>query len=279
VKLSTEDISVRYNGINALDGVSIGIDARELVAIIGPNGSGKSTLLRTMARLLKPESGAVKLDGQDVRRMKSDAVARKVAILPQIHTDGLDLTVEELVWRGRYPHQGMLQWATGADREAVSWALGETDLRSIAGRKLASLSGGERQRAWIALTLAQQPEILLMDEPTSFLDIQHQVEVMHLLRRLNEEGMTIVTVLHDLALAGRFANRIVALRDGRLAMDGTPAATLTPEHLEDVFGVPMAVLADPDTGLPIPIPRVGPDCPVPRIASDEASSQMAQALD
>ena len=265
MKLKAEGIVVSYNGRNALNGVSLTVEEGELVAIIGPNGSGKSTLLRTLARLLKPNSGTVELDGTDIRRMKSVAVARKIAILPQMHTDGDDLTVDELVWRGRYPHQGMLQWAKDEDRAAVRWALDSTDLSSFGDRKLGSLSGGERQRAWIALSLAQQPELLLMDEPTSFLDIKHQVEVMHLLRRLNAEGMTIVAVPHDLALAGRFANRVVALRDGSVVLDGLPAEALTADRLEDVFGVPMAVLADPDTGLPIPIPRVGADGMAPRV--------------
>ena len=163
--------------------------------------------------------------------------------------------MNELVWRGRVPHQGILQRATPADHEAVDWALEAADVHHIAGRPLGSLSGGERQRAWIALALAQQPRVLLLDEPTSFLDVQHQVEVMALLTRLNSEGMTIIVVVHDLALAGRFMQRVIGMRDGRIAFDGPSREVLRPEPLEEVFGVPMLVLEDPESGLPVPLPR------------------------
>lgn len=170
----------------------------------------KFTLAGRGGRNRGPSSGRVLLGENDIRSMAARDVARVLAILPQSPAAGVDLTVRELVWRGRYPHQGILQRATAPDFEAVNWALGAADVESLAERTLGSLSGGERQRAWIALALAQRPKVLLLDEPTSFLDIQHQVEVMHLLRRLNEDGMTVVLVLHDLILAARFADRVLA---------------------------------------------------------------------
>ena len=262
MNLAVEHLTLAHGHRVVVHDVSFTVEAGEMVAIVGPNGSGKSTLLRGMARLHPPRAGRVLLDGRDIRGMNSRHVARVLAILPQAPAGGLDLTVRELAFRGRYPHQGLLQRVTRRDIDAVEWALESTDVLHLADRPLAALSGGERQRAWIAMALAQEPRILLLDEPTTFLDVAHQVDVMHLLRRLNARGITIVAVLHDLALAGRFTSRVIALREGRLAIDGPPSAVLQPEALERVFGVPMLVLADPDTGLPIPIPRPDPAlCP------------------
>ncbi|MGE5596085.1 MAG: ABC transporter ATP-binding protein [Hyphomicrobiales bacterium] len=257
MKLTVRNLVLSYGPRRVIDGVSFAIEPGEMVGIVGPNGSGKSTLLRGIARLQRPESGQVLLGENDVHHMSSREVARVLAILPQSPDAGLDLTVRELAWRGRYPHQGVLQRATAPDFEAVAWAMHEADVEALADRPLGSLSGGERQRAWIALALAQQPKVLLLDEPTSFLDIQHQVEVMELLRRLNGEGMTVVAVLHDLLLAGRFMERVMAVHNGTIAFDGPPAEVLEPRALERVFGIPMAVLPDPDTGRPIPLPRGG----------------------
>ena len=263
MRVQVESLSLSYGARKAVERVSFSIETGEIVAIVGPNGSGKSTLLRGMARLQKPATGSVLLGETDIRTLGAREIARTLAILPQNPDAGADLTVRELVWRGRYPHQGILQRATRPDFEAVSWALGAADVDGLAERTLGSLSGGERQRAWIALALAQQPKVLLLDEPTSFLDIQHQVEVMHLLRRLNREGMTVVAVLHDLVVAARFAERVIALRGGRVEFDGRPAEVFEPSNLERVFGVPMMVLTDPETGLPIPLPRPDPLlCPV-----------------
>jgi len=262
MNLAVEHLTLAHGHRVVVHDISFTVDAGEMVAIVGPNGSGKSTLLRGMARLHPPRAGRVLLDGRDIRGMNSRHVARVLAILPQAPAGGLDLTVRELAFRGRYPHQGLLQRVTRRDIDAVEWALESTDALHLADRPLAALSGGERQRAWIAMALAQEPRILLLDEPTTFLDVAHQVDVMHLLRRLNARGITIVAVLHDLALAGRFTSRVIALCEGRLAFDGPPPAVLQPEALERVFGIPMLVLADPDTGLPIPIPRPDPAlCP------------------
>lgn len=262
MRLTVEHLTLAHGHRTVVRDVSFDIPPGEMVAILGPNGSGKSTLLRGMARLHPPYAGRVLLDGRDIRTMNSRQVARLLAILPQAPATGLDLTVRELAFRGRYPHQGFLQRITHHDAQVVEWALQATDALALAERPLAALSGGERQRAWIAMALAQQPRILLLDEPTTFLDVAHQVEIMHLLRRLNAQGITIVAVLHDLALAGRFTTRIIALREGTVAFDGPPTAVLAPDALERVFGVPMLVLPDPETGLPIPIPRPDPAlCP------------------
>lgn len=255
MRLAAERLTLRYNGREAVRDVSLDLAGGEFVAIVGPNGSGKTTLLRGMSRLLRPAAGQVLLDGREIRAIGARGVARRLAVLTQLHDEGLDLTVGELVWRGRAPHQGVLQRARPADREAVAHALRAADLEALAERPLASLSGGERQRAWIALALAQQPRVLLLDEPTTFLDVRHQVEVMALLRRLNEGGMTVVAVVHDLALAGRFMRRAIGMRDGEVAFDGPPREVFRPDVLERVFGVPMDVLEDPASGLPVPLPR------------------------
>ena len=253
MKLTARDLTLAYGNRIVIDHVSLEVEAGEMVAIVGPNGSGKSTLLRGLSRLQRPIDGQVLLGETDIRSLASREVARNLAILPQSPDIGLDLTVRELTWRGRYPHQGMLQRATRADYEAVAWAMEAADTADLADRALGSLSGGERQRAWIALALAQQPRVLLLDEPTSFLDVRHQIEVMQLLRKLNREGMTVVAALHDLFLAGRFADRVIAIRHGKVEFDGPPAEVLEPKGLERVFGVPMIVLRDPATGAPIPL--------------------------
>ena len=263
MRLTVENVSLSYGSRRVVDNVSFAVDAGQMVSIVGPNGSGKSTLLRGMSRLQKPSSGRVLLGETDIRDLGARAVARNLAILPQSPDGGADLTVRELVYRGRFPHQGIMQRVTPADTEAVEWAMEAADVTGLANRTTGSLSGGERQRAWIALALAQQPKVLLLDEPTSFLDIAHQVEVMHLLRRLNREGMTVVSVLHDLVLAGRFSDRVIAISNGHVEFDGPPAEVLEPAGLERVFGVAMMVLRDPETGMPIPLPRPDPQlCPV-----------------
>ncbi|MEO8538275.1 MAG: ABC transporter ATP-binding protein [bacterium] len=266
MRLSVQSLSLSYGSRKVVNDVTFDVEAGEMVSIVGPNGSGKSTLLRGMSRLQKPSSGRVLLGDNDIRTIGARVVARHLAILPQSPDGGSDLTVRELVFRGRFPHQGLMQRITPADVVAVDWAMEAADVVVLAERTIGSLSGGERQRAWIALALAQQPRVLLLDEPTSFLDISHQVEVMHLLRRLNREGMTVVSVLHDLILAGRFSDRVIALSQGEIAFDGHPVEVLEPVGLERVFGVAMMVLRDPETGMPIPLPRPDPElCPVAHV--------------
>ena len=247
-------IAVERSGRRLIEDITLKIEPGELHALIGPNGSGKSTLLRGLARVQRPAEGHVRLDGRDIRAMNSREVGRSLAFLPQAPDAGLDLTVRELVWRGRYPHQGILQRATPPDHEAVGWAMESADVVTFAERPLGSLSGGERQRAWIAMALAQQPQVLLLDEPTSFLDLAHQVEILNLLSRLNAGGMTVVAVLHDLLLASRYCSRVIGICDGRVAFDGTPDQVLQPAVLEPVFGIAMLVIPDPATGRPLPLP-------------------------
>ena len=252
--IEAERVSLGYDGVPVVQDVSLRIAPGEFVAIVGPNASGKSTLLRGLGRLLRPLSGRVCYDGEDARRIRSNEVARRLALLPQLPELDVDLTVEELVWRGRTPYQRALRPPTEADAVAVDRAIAEADLEDLRLRPLRRLSGGERQRAWIGLALAQEPEALLLDEPTTFLDLRHQLEIMRVLRRLHGDDGEAVAVQHDLALAARFADRVVALIDGGIALDGAPSEVFEAAALEQVFGLPMTVLADPATGAPIPLP-------------------------
>ena len=223
----------------------------EIVTLVGPNGSGKSTILRTLARLMRPQDGAVYLDGREIHRMSTRKVAQTLAILPQNPVAPDDLTVQDLVSRGRFARQAWWRASSHNDRQAVEWALEVTGLAPFRERRLMTLSGGERQRAWIALALAQEPRILLLDEPTTFLDISHQLDVMVLLQRLNAETeLSIVMVLHDLNQAARFSHRLVALRDGQVFASGPPAAVMTASMLREVFQVEGVVSCDPHTGTP-----------------------------
>jgi iron complex transport system ATP-binding protein len=253
--LRAEALQVGYGERVVLAGLEVTIGGGGITALVGPNGSGKSTLLKTLARLLKPSAGAVYLDGVAITRLPTAAVARQLAILPQGPVAPAGLTVSELVEQGRYPHAGALRMLRRQDHEAIAEALELTGMRDFAGRPLDSLSGGERQRAWIALALAQVTPVLLLDEPTTFLDIGHQLEVLQLVRRLNvERGMTVILVLHDLNQAARYASRMVALNNGEIVADGPPAAVLTPKLLAEVFGIEAHILQDPVTGTPVCLP-------------------------
>jgi iron complex transport system ATP-binding protein len=241
-----------------------------VTSIIGPNGCGKSTLLRALVRLLKPRDGAVLLDGQSIHRLSTKAVARELGLLPQQSQLPEAVTVEDLVRRGRYPHLGMFQAPAREDEAIVERALalaGVTDLRS---RPVDELSGGQRQRAWIAMTLAQETPILLLDEPTTFLDVAHQQEVMALVRRLNRDGgRTVVLVLHDVNAAAAVSQHIVAMREGVIVAEGAPPDTLTPEILERVFGCRCDVVRHPDSGQPVSVPR---GRPLPRAGGGAAAA-------
>jgi len=261
MKLEARALDAGYEARLVLSALDLGIADGEMLALVGPNGSGKSTLLRALGRVLKPRGGIVLLDGRALRELATRDVARQMAILPQGPTLADDLSVEELVWLGRSPHQGLLGLPTAADREAVDWALGETALAPLRSRSVRSLSGGERQRAWLAMALAQQPQVLLLDEPTTFLDLRHQIEVLDLIRYLNREhGLTVIMVLHDLNQAARYAGRIVVLSDGAVYGEGPPSAVLTPDTLRAVFGVEGRVLPGPDgiEMLIVPLGRVQP---------------------
>lgn len=254
--LRGERVTARYGARAVFEDLSIQVEAGTITALVGPNGSGKSTLLKTMARILTPTTGAVYLEGQAIARLSTREVARRLAILPQGPTAPDELTVAELVEQGRYPHAGPFRMLDEKDYAAIASALAQTNMTHLRHRRLDSLSGGERQRAWIALALAQATPILLLDEPTTFLDIGHQVEVLDLVRQLNREhGMTLVLVLHDLNQAARYADRMVVLQEGQIVADGSPLHVLTTDLLASVFQVRAHVLTHPADGVPYCLPH------------------------
>jgi ABC-type cobalamin/Fe3+-siderophores transport system ATPase subunit len=255
MKLSADDLVLGYGQKVIVDNVSITIPEGEVSVLIGPNGSGKSTILRALSRLLKPEGGQVILDGYSIQTMSTKEVARKLAILPQQSTAPEAITVENLVWYGRHPHRKGIRPPTAADREAVDWAIESTGLADLRTRPVDQLSGGQRQRAWIALALAQGTEILLLDEPTTFLDLSHQLDVLELCAELNrEQHKTVVMVLHDVNLAAEFSHNLFVINQGRLQLQGSPATVLTRELMRDVFGIKARIMPHPITGCPMCIP-------------------------
>lgn len=254
-QLAAHQVALSYDDRVVVDGLSLAIPQGRVTAIVGANASGKSTLLRGLARLLKPTRGAVHLDGRDINRMPSRDVARTIGLLPQSPVAPDALTVTDLVARGRHPHQRWYsQWST-ADEDAVNAALEVTRCSDLAQRPVDELSGGQRQRVWIAMALAQQTPILLLDEPTTYLDLAHQIEVLDLLAELNTtRGRTIVLVLHDLNHACRYADHLVAMRDGGIVAQGAPQDVVTEDMVRTVFGLSTVILPDPVAGTPLIVP-------------------------
>jgi iron complex transport system ATP-binding protein len=251
-RLVAAQITVGYGSRAVLDGLDLGIEDASFTALVGPNGSGKSTLLRSLGRLLRPRHGTVLLDGRSLAERSTAEIARELAVLPQAPPTPAALTVRQLVAHGRYAHLGPLRRSGQTDHEAVEDALRTAGLLELAERDVDSLSGGERQRAWVALTLAQRAPVLLLDEPTTFLDVGHQFEVLELLSDLRSRtGMTVVVVLHDLNQAARFADRLVVLHAGRIVADGPPAHVLDEALLAEVFGVTAQLISDPRSGRPV----------------------------
>ncbi len=249
-------LRLAYGPETVVDDLTLSIAPGRFTAILGPNGCGKSTLLRALAGLQPCQRGHVALDGTPITRFGAKALARRISILAQGAVPPEGLTVDDLVRQGRYPHRGLLGGWTAEDALAVDRALALTGTAHLAQRPLAALSGGQRQRAWIAMTLAQQAPILLLDEPTTFLDPAHQLEVLALIRRLvSDGGATVIAVLHDLNQAANHADHVVLLKDGALMAEGAPGAVMTPDTLARVFGISVSILADPETGAPICIPR------------------------
>lgn len=254
-RLRSSALEVGYGDRRIIDGVDLEIPDGSFTVIVGPNACGKSTLLRALARLLRPSSGAVTLDGRDIHSVPSRQLAKSLGLLPQSSLAPEGITVAELVGRGRFPHQGVLSRWSREDERAVADALAATRVSELAERPIDELSGGQRQRVWIAMVLAQQTPLLLLDEPTTFLDIAHQLELLDLLAQLRTEGRTVVAVLHELNHAARYATHLIAMSDGRIVAEGPPAEVITAELVERVFGMPCRVIADPDDGTPLVLPR------------------------
>ncbi|MEW1891215.1 ABC transporter ATP-binding protein [Streptomyces sp. NBC_00523] len=254
-RLSAHDLTLAYEDRTVVEGLDLEIPDAKVTIVVGPNACGKSTLLRALGRLLKPRRGAVLLDGAELAGLPAKEIARTVGVLPQSPTPPDGITVADLVARGRQPHQKWWQQWSEADERAVSEALERTNTASLADRPVDELSGGQRQRVWIAMALAQDTELLLLDEPTTYLDVAHQVEVLDLVRRLNlERGRTVVAVLHDLNQAIRYADHLVAMKDGRIVAQGAPDEVVTTEMVQEVFGLSSVIIPDPLTGGRLVVP-------------------------
>ncbi|MEW2360222.1 ABC transporter ATP-binding protein [Spirillospora sp. NPDC029432] len=253
--LHTEGLEIGYGDRPVVKDLSVRIPPGRITMVVGPNACGKSTFLRGLARLIGPSAGTVCLGGTDIRALPSRKVATELGILPQTPVAPEGITVVDLVGRGRYPHQGWFRRWTPADDDAVAAAMAATGTLELAGRPIDELSGGQRQRVWIAMALAQRTGILLLDEPTTYLDVSHQVEVLDLLADLNaREGTTVVAVLHDLNLACRYGDHLIAMKDGRVVTEGAPSEVVTEEVVTDLFGMPCRVVADPVSGTPLIVP-------------------------
>jgi iron complex transport system ATP-binding protein len=254
--ISTETLSLGYGETVIIDELDVAIPKGEITVLIGSNGCGKSTLLRSLARLMKPRGGSVLLEGKAIAKLPTKEVARELAILPQSPSAPEGLTVHQLVKQGRYPYQSWMKQWSKEDEDAVAKALKATKLEEMADRPVDSLSGGQRQRAWIAMTLAQDTDIILLDEPTTYLDMTHQIEILDLLFELNEkEKRTIVMVLHDLNLACRYAHYLVAIKDKQIYAEGRPEEVITCELVQQVFAMNCQVTQDPLFGTPLCIPH------------------------
>lgn len=253
-QLAARSVTLGYRERTICRDLSLEIQPGSFTVIIGPNACGKSTLLRALARLLAPSDGHVLLDGQDIARLPTRSIAQRLGLLPQsfIAPDGI--TVSELVGRGRYPHQSFFRQFSAADEKAVRRAMADTDITELADLPLDRLSGGQRQRAWVAMVLAQETPLLLLDEPTTFLDIAHQIDLLDLFETLHKKGRTIVAVLHDLNQAARYASHLVAMKDGAIVAEGAPEAIVTPATIKAVFDLECVVIPDPVTGSPLVVP-------------------------
>lgn len=253
--LTARGISVGYGDIPIITDLDLEIPAGKFTAILGPNACGKSTLLRTLARSLSPREGQILLGGRPVGQFGAKEFARQVSMLPQTNIAPEGILVEELVARGRYPHQGLLRRYTTADQRAVENAMQAAGVTELADREVAGLSGGQRQRVWIALVLAQDTPVVLLDEPTTYLDITHQVEVLDLARSMQRDGRTVVAVLHELGMAFRYADHVVVMDSGTVRAQGPVDQVVTAELISEVYRLPCELVTDPGSGRPLVVPR------------------------
>ncbi|MCV2513855.1 iron-enterobactin ABC transporter ATP-binding protein [Leclercia pneumoniae] len=254
-RLRGENLTLGYGKKTVAQDLNVSIPDGHFTAIIGPNGCGKSTLLRTLSRLMTPLAGSVYLDGEQIQRYASKEVARRIGLLAQNATTPGDITVQELVARGRYPHQPLFTRWRKEDEAAVTRAMQATGITDLAAESVDTLSGGQRQRAWIAMVLAQETAIMLLDEPTTWLDISHQIDLLELLSELNRtQGYTLAAVLHDLNQACRYATHLIALRDGKIVAEGAPKAIVTPDLIEQIYGMRCMIIDDPVAGTPLVVP-------------------------
>jgi iron complex transport system ATP-binding protein len=254
-RLAARSVTLRYENRLVSEGLSVAIPEGAFTVIIGANACGKSTLLKALSRLLKPTSGHVHLDGQAIDDLPARDVARRLGLLPQGATAPSRITVADLVARGRYPHQSFFRQWSRADALAVEHAMQATHIAALSDRPVDELSGGQRQRVWIAMVLAQATPTLLLDEPTTYLDITHQIELLDLMARLNAEGRTIIAVLHDLNQACRYATHLVAMKDGAIVASGAPREIVTEDLVFQVFGLRSVIIEDPVSGTPLVVPK------------------------
>lgn len=252
--MRVDGLTVGYGDRDVFSDLSVAFPSGRFTAVVGPNGCGKSTLLRSMVRLLQPREGAVRVGGVDLATLRPKEVARQIAFLPQESVAPESITVRRLVTRGRFPHQGLLSAWTSEDEEAVDTAMRDAGVTDLSDRPVEALSGGQRQRVWVAMVLAQGTPHLLLDEPTTFLDIAFQVDLLRLLRRLTTQGRTVVAVLHDINQACRFADHVVVLREGRVATTGVPGEVIDADVVERVFDLPSTIVRDPVAGSPMVVP-------------------------
>ncbi|MET9498005.1 ABC transporter ATP-binding protein [Streptomyces sp. NPDC006552] len=277
-RLTADDVTLGYDQRVIAEKLSVEIPDHSFTVIVGPNACGKSTLLRALSRMLKPSAGRVLLDGGSIHAMPAKKVAKTLGLLPQSSVAPDGITVGDLVARGRYPHQGLLRQWSPEDERVVRESMESTGVAELADRYVDELSGGQRQRVWIAMALAQQTPLLLLDEPTTFLDIQHQIDVLDLCAELHEEqGRTLVAVLHDLNHAARYATHLIALRGGEIIAEGAPKEIVTADLVERLFGMKCQVIDDPETGTPLVVPaarkaRKQPVVPAPAPAVAKAAS-------